>query len=357
MKKTLYIVVMVVLILFALNFDSTKNIISAIGGAFAPLFLGVFFALLLRSPVTVLERTLLSSPKLERVKRPLSVAIALVVSLGAIALIGYLIVPELSKSLVALKNGLEWLLSGGLSEKLNVDERVENWLNNALSKGADKLDDIIPNLINLVGDTLKGIVNAFLGLMIGVTMLLSGKTNSSLCDKIGSYLMEDKDKEFLKGALNALVEKFSRYLGGSVLEAIIFSAVCYAVFLIFKVPYALLVAVVVGLFNLIPTIGGYVGGGIGALIIFTHSPEKVVVFIIIMLIIQQIEQVTTYPLIVGKYLGLSSFFVLCAVVVGGGLFGFWGFILGVPIFAFIYNLIEVIVSDRAKFRKKEQITP
>lgn len=354
MKKALYIVAIVVMILFALGFESTKGILEVVRDAFAPVFLGVFFALLFKAPVSFLEKTLFSSKRFDKVKRPLSLGITLIVSVGAIVLIGYLIVPELAKSLEALKKGLEWLLSGGIGEKLRLSEKTEEWLKKALTKGAEALDSLIPNMINMVGNTLKGIVNGFLGLMLGITMLANGSSTSKLLGKIGDAIMGEKDRDFIKGTLTALVEKFSRYLGGSVLEAVIFSIVCYVVFLIFKIPYALLVAVVVGLFNLIPTIGGYVGGGIGAMIIFTNAPEKVIVFIIIMLVIQQVEQVTTYPLIVGKYLGLSTFMVLFAVIVGGGLFGFWGFILGVPIFAFLYNLVEVIVTSKAKARIKEQ---
>ncbi len=357
MKKTLYVVLVAVLVLFALNFSSTKSILSAIGDAFAPLFLGVFFALLLYAPVSFLEKTLFASVKIERFRRPLSVTVTIIVSVGMVVLIGYLVVPELVKSFDALKNSLEWLLSGGFGKKFNLDERTKNWLNSAFSKLTERLNDIIPSLVGIIGDTLKGIVNAFLGLMIGITMLLCGKNNSKLLGKIGDYLMRDKDKDFLKGTLSALIDKFSRYLGGSILEALIFSVVCYVIFLIFKIPYALLISVVVGAFNIVPTIGGYLGGGIGMLVILTHSPDKAIVFIIIMLIVQQIEQVTTYPLIVGKYLGLNSFFVICAVVIGGELFGFWGFILGVPIFAFLYNLIEVIVSSKAKTCKERQINP
>lgn len=357
MKKFLTITAIVVLVLFALTFDSTKKILGVIGRAFAPVFLGVFFALLLKAPVSFLEKTILHSPKLGKFRRPLSLTITLVVGAGFLALIGYLVFPELIKSLNAFKDSAEWLINGGLKDKLNLPPKLEEWLEKAFEMGSAELNKLLPNMINMVGDTVKGIINGFLGLMLGITMLSSSKATLGLGEKIASKLFGAKEKDFLKGTFDAMVEKFSRYLGGSVVEAIIFSIACYLTFLIFKVPYALLVAVIVGLANLIPTLGGYVGGGIGALIIFTVSPTKSLVFIAIMLVIQQVEQVTTYPIVVGKYVGLSPFFVLLAVVIGGGLFGFWGLLLGVPVFAFIYNLVSVIASQKTNNDKLVRNSP
>lgn len=348
MKKALFVVSMLTLTLYALTLSSTRSILSAIGEAIKPLFYGVFFALVLKSPVGVLEKTLFRKEVFSKIKRPLSIAITLLFSGGFIALITVLIVPELKNSFVALQKGVEWFLSGGVEQVLGGNDRLAEWLKKGLGGLAHKVEEWLPTLIEKLSTTLKGVVQLFLGLMLGITMLASGKKDLPLLEKWSITIFGEKKSEFLKGATSALSEKFSRYLAGSLLEAVIFATICYVVFLIFKIPYALLVAVVVGLFNLIPTLGGYLGGGIGALIILTVSPEKALAFILITFILQQVEQVTTYPVVVGKYLGLNAFMVLVAVVVGGGLFGFWGLILGVPVFAFLYNLISVILTLRTK---------
>ena len=346
MKKALPIAVIVVLILFALNLEITRAILSKIGVAFSPLLIGGFFALLLKAPVDFFEKTLLSSPKLGKAKRPLSLTLSLFFSVGFIVLISYLVLPELLKSAKALKESLEWLLAGGLEERLPLPKSAVDWLKKALEKGLASTESLLPNLIEGIGHTLKGIVNALLGIMLAVTTLSGSTALGDFVEKISLKIFGKKRSDFFKGALSAVVEKFSKYLSGSVVEAVIFSVVCYLAFIIFKLPYPLLLAAIVGIFNLVPTIGGYLGGGIGVLILITISWKTALIFVAIMLVLQQVEQVTTYPIVVGRYVGLSPFFVLVAVVLGGGLFGFWGLLLGVPVVAFIYNLINVLVNSK-----------
>ncbi len=348
MKKTLVVVSTACIILFALTLDSTKSIINAVWGALKPVALGVFFALILKPMISFFEKTVFSGKKLEKYRRGLALVLSLVVGIGAIALICYLVVPEVVQSLKALKTGLEWLMNGGLNARLGLSEKVNEWLDIALKKVGEWVLAKTPLIIERIGEIGKGIVNCLLGLMLGISLLLGEEKIGEFFEKIGNKVCKKKEMHFIQGALKAAVAKFSSYLLGSIIEAIIFSTVSYLAFLIFKIPYALLIAVIVGIFNLIPTIGGYIGGALGALIILTVSMDKALLFIAIMLVLQQVEQVTTYPVVVGKYVGLNPFFVLLAVVIGGGLFGFWGLLLGVPTMAFIYNLLDVITSQQKK---------
>lgn len=344
MKKALTIVFLTALVLFTLNLDITSKITGKISGALAPLLLGVFFALLIKAPVDFLENTILSSPKLGKARRPLALGISLVFAVGLLVLIGYLVVPELIKSITALKESLEWMINGGLEEVLKLPKEVVEWLKKGLEAWLKQTDKLVPYMVARVGNTLKSMVSILFGLMLGVTMLLGNGKGGRMLMQLGIKIFGEKKTEFLGGAIKAVTEKFSKYLGGSTIEALLFSLICYLIFLIFKVPYALLLAVVVGIFNLVPTVGGLVGGVIGVIILAPISLKSVLTFVIITLVLQQIEQVTTYPIVVGKYVGLSPFMVLLAVVVGGGLFGFWGFMLGVPIVAFVYNLILVVTD-------------
>lgn len=348
MKKALPVVIIVVLLLYALNLEITGRILGKVATAFSPLFVGVFFALILKAPVDFLEKYIFSSPKLGRVARPLSLAIILVLSLGFTFLIGYLVVPELGKSVTALKESVEWLLGGGMKESLPLPEKLIVWLKKALERGLERTDDILLGALEGVGNTLKGIVNGFLGLMLAITMVLGKDKILAFVGGVSRKMLGSKRSEFVKGAFGVVVDKFSRYLGGSIIEALIFGGVCYLAFIIFKIPYPLLLAVVVGVFNLIPTVGGYIGGGIGVLVLITVGWKTALIFVAITFVLQQVEQVTTYPIVVGRYVGLSPFFVLLAVVVGGGLFGFWGLLLGVPVVAFMYNLVTVLINSKAE---------
>ena len=175
MKRALSITALIVLVLFALNLEITGMLLGKIKVALSPLLIGVFFALLLKAPVDFLEKTLLSSPKLGKIKRPLALTLSLIISVGFLALVAYLVLPEIIKSLSSLKQSLEWLLNGGLEKELKLPERAKEWLKKALEKGLSSTDQILPNMIEGVGNTLKGIVNAFLGLMLAVTMFLGGE--------------------------------------------------------------------------------------------------------------------------------------------------------------------------------------
>ncbi len=355
MKKALLVVLIIVLVLFAFTLSSTKWIMEVVWGALKPVALGVFFALLLKPMVSFFEKTVFSSKKIFKWSRGLAVTLSLTVSVCFLVLIGYLVVPELVRSVEALKSGLSWLFESDIGERLDLPEKMEIWLDIGLKKVGEWLTSKVPQILAMIEDVGKGVVNLLLGLMLGITLVWGEKRIGEFFEKIFTRMLGEKRVAFLKGNLMALVEKFSKYLGGSVVEAIIFGTVSYLALLVFKVPYPLLNAVTVAVFNLIPTLGGYIGGGIGALIILTVSGEKVVTFIVIMLVLQQVEQFTTYPFIVGKYVGLNPFFVLLAVVVGGGLFGFWGLLLGVPTLAFIYNLIEVAVEYRKKDNKTQDV--
>ena len=354
MKKGLIIVSIVAIVLFSLNLDVTKNLLGRVGASLSPVMVGVFFALILKAPVDFLEKTILSSPKLTKAKRPLALTLSVIFIFGFLFLIGYLVVPELIKSVYALKSSLEGLLDGMDEQVGGSVGKVAEWLKNALEKGLDSANNFVPMLMEKVGGLLKGVVNAFLGLMLALTMLSGSDKLSEFLKSVSVKLFGEKRSEFLRGAIGAVIEKFSKYLGGSLVESVIFAGVCYLAFIIFRVPYALLLAVVVGFLNLVPTVGGYIGGAIGVIILFTVSWKAVLTFVAITLVLQQLEQVTTYPLIVGRYVGLSPFLVLLAVVVGGGLFGFWGFLLGVPVFAFGYNLINVLVHSKTIKDEKEQ---
>ena len=352
MKKTIPYLIIGAIIIYLLNLQYTRELLSKVYQAFTPLLMGVFFALLLKAPIAFLERNVLVSRKIEKFRRPLSLALTVTIFLGALVALVYLIIPEVSKSIEAVKSGVQGLIDGGIASSLGLSEDISATIDKLLKEEAFK--DLLPDIAALTASAVKNVINVLLGLMIGITMLASGQKLGEWIDGISLALFGEERPAFLKGATKAAVEKFSRFLGGQLIEAVIFGVASYLTFLIFKVPYALLIAVIVAVFNLVPTIGGYIGGGLGAIILLTISPQKALLFIILTFVFQQVEQFTTYPIVVGKYVGLSPFFVLTAVVVGGGLFGFWGLILSVPVVAFIYNLISVVVVKKQKEDKMLQ---
>lgn len=340
MKKALVAVAITALVLFCLDLDVTRDILGKVRAAVYPVFFGVLIALFLNAPVKILEKGLLSSPKIARFRRTLSLGITLIVIAGAAAGLVALVAPQIRQSVSGLGRALEDL-------KTDHSSAFGKALGAVIDEGGRILREKLPDLATLAIDGVKEAVSLFLGLAIGVMLAASKESVAGLMYTAAKKIAGEEKAALFRGALSAAADKFSKFLGGQVLEALIFGTASYLVFLVFKIPYPLLIALIVAVTNLIPTIGGYIGGALGAVAVLAADPAKVVAFIIIVLVLQQIEQVTTYPVIVGKYVGLKSFYVLLAVVVGGGLFGFWGLVLAVPVAAFAYNLATVLL-DRKK---------
>lgn len=351
MNKKFILLAAVVLILFAADLNSTRSLAQAVTEAAYPVFVGVVFALLLNAPLKFFEKTLLSSPKLNKFRRPLSLALTLVLFAGTAAAVAYLALPELKESFSKLEEGLKSFTEG---DALIFGNSVDGVLSKLVAEGEKFLSEKLPDIAEIAVNTLKEALYLFIGAALGVMMLASKESLAGSLYAIVDRMFDESKAALVKGALRAAADKFSRFLAGQAVEALIFGVACYLAFLAFKVPYALLVAVVVAVGNLVPMLGGYIGGAAGFLIVLTVSPGKALVFLAIVVVLQQIEQVTTYPAIVGKYVGLKSFYVLLAVVVGGGLFGFWGLVLGVPVAAFVYNLASVVLRRKPKEIKNSE---
>ena len=350
-NKKFVILAAVVMILFAADLGSTRSLAALLGKAVYPVFVGVVFALFLNAPVKFMESTFLSSPKLGKFKRAISLTLTITLIAGIAVAAALLVVPELKESFTALEKGLDAVKEG---ETELFGGRADGILSEAVAKGEGFLREKLPDVVSFAINTVKEAVYIFIGVALGTMMVASKESLASGLYAVIDRCCEKQRAALIKGAVRAATDKFSRFLAGQAVEALIFGAACYLAFIAFKIPYALLVAVVVAAGNLIPMLGGYIGGGIGFLIVLTVSPGKALVFVAIILVLQQIEQVTTYPAIVGKYVGLTSFYVLLAVVVGGGLFGFWGLVLGVPVAAFVYNLAVVLVRRKPKEAQPEE---
>jgi len=351
MGKKGWIVAGVIAVLFVLlNYDHAVAIAAAIGRALSPVFIGILVALVLNAPVKLLEKTLLSSPKLKKVRRLGSLAITLAVVGGVLTLAGFLLIPEIITSVNVIIEKLPGLEENGWSDVFGtkLPEFLTNNLDKLMAQLTDGLENILPEALNFFKNTLKTLTDILLGLFMGILIIMS---KEKLVEGLRRLLLYFTDEEKTKKTLASLAmatDKFSRFLAGQLLEAFIFGIMCLIAFFIFKIPYAPLAAVIMAFANLIPMVGGYIGGVIAFLFIFSASPAKALVFVIVILIVQQIEQLTTYPVVVGKYVGLSSFWILFSVIVGGGLFGFWGLMLGVPVVAFAHQFFKVMYDLKMK---------
>jgi len=272
--------------------------------------------------------------------------------LGVITLFIILIIPAGVKS---IQNMVAQVSSGTTFDKLADGNAILNFLVKEGSKYYDKLieqlKNYVPKLMSLAQNVLKVMGNILMGLFIAIMMVSNRENLKTQFGKLLHSLIKRPKLVSIIRISNIALKKFSKYLAGQLTEAILLGTVCYIFMTILQLPYAALVSLIIGFVNLIPIVGAYIGGAFSAIIILSVSPVKALIFVIFIVILQQLEAFTTYPIIVGKYVGLNSFWIIVSIVIWGGVFGFWGIFLGVPLTAFLQEVINQYIKEKDRIKE------
>lgn len=338
---------------FIFNYQVAVSLSQTVLMALRPIIIGLILALVLNLPLNFFHKKVFVKIKTIKVKKALSLVCTILLVFIFFAAIIYLVVPQI----IVSSRGLATSVKEFAEKNFNKSNQVLAWIINNLQEYMGDITKnfgkLMPNIMDYTSKFVKAIFDIFLGLFLAILILATKDNLLNQLDKILYYKLEkDKVTRFIS-ALNLAVKKFSRYLGGQVVEAIIFGIVLYVGLVILRIPYAPLIAVIMGFVNLIPMIGGYIGAIISVILIFAVDPTKAIVFLVFSTILQQVESVTTYPIIVGKNVGLNAFWILASVIVGGALFGFVGIFLGVPAVAFIHDYIGELVRLDKEIEEKE----
>jgi len=267
-------------------------------------------------------------------------------------------IPEILKSLEMLVTNINIYLSNtkeffidifGGSEEIRhfIDDnygRFSDFLTTWMNDG--KLNDMVAILGNSIFGTLKFIYNMTIGYIISIYVLFDKEKFKAQIKKL-LYSFFDKER------VNIIVENtiytdriFGDFFNGKLIDSLIIGIICFVFMVLFKMPYALIIALLVGITNVIPYFGPFIGAIPSAFLIFLVSPDKCILFLIFIFILQQIDGNIIGPKILGGKIGLSSFWVLFSLLIFGGLFGIVGMIIGVPIFSIIYSFVNGLVKKR-----------
>ena len=324
-KRALILIALALLIIF--NFTLAVSVFRRVSTALSPIFIGIIVALTLDIPMRFLEERLLR--KL-RPKKARSVAVfsVVILSLGLLAGIVVLLLPDLTKSARKLTEAIPEFLARTDIKLFGKD--LASVAKEALDKGASQIMQKTPQILSALSVTADVIFRVGTGIFLGVFMLSAKEDLCALATRIGHKILPEKAYGRCQLFCAVAKNKFGAYLAGQLLEGLIFGTAVALTFTVLGFPYALLIGVIMGIANLIPMLGAYAGTTLVFIILFTVDPVKALWFIPIILALQQIEQVTTYPAIVGRNVRLSPFWVLASVTVGGLLFGFAGVFLSVP---------------------------
>lgn len=335
-------------------------------GIVKPFLIGAAIAFVLNLPMTAIEHHLfgkIRSERFKRLQRPLSIVLALLAIVLVLLFVLLTVVPQLGKTITQLGNQIPVFINESilLLEKLSKDypQIEENFMAIAnlkfdwegmvgsiigfLKNGAGVM---LMSTVGMAGSIVSGVVNAFIALVFAIYILAQKeKLGSQFKRVMKAYLPEKRNQQALKvcGLLN---QNFSRFITGQCLEAVILGGMFFVSMSLLRFPYALLVGVLIAFTALVPIVGAFVGCFVGAFLILVDDPLKALWFVILFLVLQQIEGNLIYPRVVGSSVGLPSIWVLAAVSIGGSMFGILGMLVFIPLLSTFYALLRENVNAR-----------
>lgn len=353
------------------KYDVVISVLAFIFHVIFPFVLGGAIAFVLNVPMNFIQRHLFPEDKIEKRKvikklaRPLSMLIVLFCVIGIIVLVMFVLIPQLGNTFASLENSIQAFIPKiqKWAETLFHDNKeIMNWVNhlefdwnkimnagiNFLKNGAGS---VLDSTIMAAKSIVSGITTFFIAFVFAIYILLQKEKLSIQAKKVLFAFVRKGRAEATLEVLSLTYNTFSSFLTGQCVEAIILGCMFVITMSILRLPYALLVGIVIAFTALIPIFGAFIGCVVGAFLIFMVDPIKALIFIVLFLILQQIEGNLIYPHVVGSSVGLPSIWVLAAVSIGGSLMGVVGMLIFIPIVSVVYALFREVVYLKLKQRK------
>lgn len=354
---------------FLLRFGEVKGYVSVVLSALQPLFTGIVIAYLLCPIAKFLEKQCSKLRFTARMARPLSVFATILLAIGVLGLFCALMLPQLVDSIAGLVKDLPGLLDAQLA-RLSVFLKSDNEAAAAVMQIITSVEAFLANWIKtelfstvsaLAGSILSvgsAVVNLCVAVVVAIYLLLDRERYVAQCRKL--FCAVSKNKRVNRAASEAVEQTdriFSGFISGKLLDSLIIGVICYIGLLLLKMPYALLISVIVGVTNVIPVFGPYIGAIPSAFLLLLVSPEKCIIFVIFIIALQQVDGNIIGPHILGNSTGISAFYITVAVMLFGKLLGFLGMVAGVPLFATLYYLVKRLAEYSLKRQGMPVDTP
>ncbi len=344
--------------------------ISTVLKVLTPFFIGFCLAYVANLLMRPLEKFWLwcfkkqKNPKvILKLKRPICLAVSFLIILGALFAIVFMIIPAFKETIF------------DFAEQIPQHAKtVEKWYHNLsdyllqhnfelpeqISFNADKITDfatsfianygnnVINTTVNITASIVGAIIDIFLGIVFAVYLLAQKEKLGEQSKKAVRAVFKPKNAEKILDITTLANGVFTKFVTGQLTEACIIGVLCFIGMIIFDMPYAGMISVLIGFTALIPIFGAFIGTGIGAFLILLKSPVMAFWFIVFVLVLQQLEGNLIYPRVVGKSVGLPGIWVLSAVTIGGGFFGVLGMLFSVPICSILYVMFRKYVNNKLK---------
>ena len=343
------------------NLDVVWGAVRALLGVLAPFLLGGGLAFVLNVPMRAIERHLLKrSRRGAKFRRPLALVLTLVAVVGVLALAGLVIGPGIADAVMSIIREIPAAfdrLQKQLNSLAEYLPMIQEWLagvninweslsRKALEYAQALGTGLISSGSGLIGGVVSGVSTFVIGLIFSFYILLQKEKLSRQGRQVLYGLLPLQRADRTLEILRLSSRTFSSFLSGQCLEACILGTLFVVAMTIFRMPYALLVGVLIALTALIPIVGAFIGCAVGALLIAIDDPWMALWFIVLFLVLQQIEGNLIYPHVVGSSVGLPSIWVLAAVTLGGKLMGILGMLFFIPLCSVLYAVFRQYVKDR-----------
>ncbi len=370
LKSVLKIILISILVIFSFwNYQIVFNLVSTIVKVFTPIIIGFALAFILKGPHKTFNNFFKNcfkkskTGKLPKVLSLISVYLSLFLVFFGLF---FIIIPEFAKSFEMLRSNLEFYIANAekffndIYNKIHIDFlqdiNFKEMIDKFISTVSNSLPSVVSGALGFTTSIISTVTSIFLGLVISVYILADKDKLTAQCKKVVlAVFKKDKAEKllFLGTEANSV---FSKFIKGQLTEATILGVLCYIGMTIFRFNYPLLVSVLIGVTSLIPIFGAFIGTIPSALILLIVEPIQAIWFVIFIIVLQQIEGNLIYPKVVGTSLGLPGLLVITAIIIWGGLLGFFGMLLGVPLTSLIYELSRLWVNKRLAEKQEKKAT-
>lgn len=373
-KKTIIeLIIFTVVIIFAfVNIEALWSFITYIIKIFMPFIIGVMIAFVLNVLLNVVENKLFkklnekNGKVWKKIKRPTSLITTFIIIIALIAFILGLLIPQLKNTATIFTENFDSYKKESIKilDKIGIDDKDIKVLNKNIEKikgevtsyVGDNKQEIVQTTFGVASSVVGTITSLVLGIVFAIYILLKKEDLARQSRKVlKAYLPEKKEKR-IREIANLSNKTFGNFISGQCLEALIIGVLCFIGMFILQIPYASTISVLVGFTALIPVFGAFIGTVIGAFLILMVDPTKAIIFIIFILILQQLEGNLIYPKVVGKSVGLPGIWVMVAVTVGASIAGVLGMLLSVPICSVLYSILKTDVNNRIDQKNKQPLT-
>ena len=352
-------VIVVAFFMLIANISVVADFIWTVVDIMMPFIWGIILYLLLSNVCSFIEKRLPEKIPL-RYRRYISTFGSVILLFLAITIFLIIIVPQLVNSASKLAGNMNiyisdlsnWLLSLDLSYLFTSEtiDTIERYAETVINEVVNILMVGLPSIVSAAYSTIGGVISFIIGIIIYVYIMLDRESIHGQFMTFGKALMKESHIINISNVLAKSVEKFNRFIRGQLIDAVILGILVFVSMSILRLDYAVLISCVCAITNVIPVFGPFIGAIPSAFILLMVDPYQCLIFVIMIVVLQQVDGNIIYPKVMGDSVGLSKIWIMFSIIVGGGMFGIVGMFFGVPIFSIVYYFL----SDYARLKVKNK---